>query len=36
MSQNRSIADRQGVIAALRGQGEDDVAALVEATLPPA
>ena len=33
MSQNRSIADRKGVIAALRGQGEAAVAALVEATL---
>ncbi|HET9018362.1 MAG TPA: FMN-binding negative transcriptional regulator [Acetobacteraceae bacterium] len=34
MSQNRSVADRQGVIAALRAQGSEDVAALVEATLP--
>jgi transcriptional regulator len=33
MTQNRSIADRQSVIAALRAQGSDDVAALVEATL---
>lgn len=36
MSQNRSPADRQGVIAALRRQGDDAVAALIEATLPPA
>lgn len=34
MSQNRSVADRLGVIAGLRGQGEEKVAALVEATLP--
>ncbi|MDA8247747.1 MAG: FMN-binding negative transcriptional regulator [Rhodospirillales bacterium] len=34
MTQNRSIADRQGVIAALRAQGSADVAALIEATLP--
>lgn len=34
MSQNRSVADRQGVIAGLRGQGEDAVADLVAATLP--
>ena len=36
MSQNRSPADRQGVIAALRRQGDEAVAALIEATLPPA
>ena len=35
MSQNRSPADRQGVIAALRKQGEAAVAELIEATLPP-
>ncbi len=34
MSQNRSAADRAGVIAALRAQGSDDVADLVAATLP--
>jgi transcriptional regulator len=34
MSQNRSPADRQGVAAALRRQGNDAVAALIEATLP--
>ena len=34
MSQNRSVADREGVIAALRAQGSDDVADLVAATLP--
>ena len=34
MSQNRSVADREGVIAALRAQGSEDVAALVAATLP--
>jgi transcriptional regulator len=34
MSQNRSAADRQGVIAALRAQGADDVADLIAATLP--
>jgi transcriptional regulator len=33
MSQNRSIADRLGVIAGLRGQGESAVADLVAATL---
>lgn len=33
MTQNRSIADRQSVIAALRAQGSHDVAALIEATL---
>ena len=36
MSQNRSPADRQSVIAALRRQGDEAVAALIEATLPPA
>lgn len=35
MSQNRSRADREGVIAALRARGEDAAADLVEATLPP-
>ncbi len=35
MSQNRSPADRQGVIAALRRQGDAAVADLIEATLPP-
>jgi transcriptional regulator len=34
MSQNRSIADRKGVIAALRAQGDAAVAELIEATLP--
>jgi transcriptional regulator len=34
MSQNRSPADRQGVVAALRRQGEAAVADLIEATLP--
>jgi transcriptional regulator len=34
MSQNRSAEDRRGVIAALRGQGEDAVAELIAATLP--
>jgi len=34
MSQNRSIADRQGVIDALRAQGSHDVADLITATLP--
>ncbi|MBV9784319.1 MAG: FMN-binding negative transcriptional regulator [Acidisphaera sp.] len=33
MSQNRSAADRQGVVAALRAQGEGEVADLVEQTL---
>ena len=33
MSQNRSAADREGVIAALRARGEHAVAALVAATL---
>lgn len=36
MSQNRSAADREGVIAALRGSGQDAVADLIAATLPPA
>ncbi len=36
MSQNRSVEDRQGVIAGLRAQGMDDVARIVEATLPTA
>ncbi len=45
MSQNRSVADRRGVIAALQAQagqaqggqdrGRQDVAALIAATLPP-
>jgi transcriptional regulator len=35
MSQNRSAADREGVTAALRSLGNSDLAALVEATLPP-
>lgn len=35
MSQNRSVEDRQSVIAALRGQGQDDVADLIAETLPP-
>lgn len=34
MSQNRSAADRRGVVAGLRAAGEDGVAALVAATLP--
>lgn len=34
MSQNRSIADRESVIAALRAQGGADVADLIAATLP--
>lgn len=34
MSQNRSIADREGVVAGLRAQGENATAALVAATLP--
>ena len=34
MSQNRSVADRSSVITALRGQGDEAVAALIEATLP--
>jgi len=33
MSQNRSIEDRQGVIAALRAQGNDAVADLIAATI---
>jgi transcriptional regulator len=35
MSQNRSAADRESVAAALRSVGNTDVAALVDATLPP-
>ncbi len=35
MSQNRSRADREGVVAALRARGEDAAADLVEATLAP-
>ncbi|MDE2200004.1 MAG: FMN-binding negative transcriptional regulator [Rhodospirillales bacterium] len=34
MSQNRSPADRAGVITALRARGEEAVATLIEATLP--
>ena len=34
MSQNRGIADREGVIAALRAGGQHDVADLIAATLP--
>lgn len=34
MSQNRSAADRRRVIAALRAQGDEAVAALIEETLP--
>ena len=34
MSQNRSQADRRGVAAALRAQGNADVADLIEASLP--
>ena len=33
MSQNRSIADREAVITALREQGSHDVAALIESTI---
>ena len=36
MSQNRSPADRVAVAAALRAQGDQAVAELIEATLPPA
>ncbi len=36
MSQNRSPADRIAVAAALKAQGDDAVAELIEATLPPA
>ncbi len=35
MSQNRSAEDREGVIAALRRGGQEEVATLIEATLPP-
>lgn len=34
LSQNRSVADRQGVVTALRRRGEQEVADLVAATLP--
>ncbi len=34
MSQNRGIADRESVIAALRAAGQHDVADLIAATLP--
>ena len=34
MSQNRSVADRQGVVDALRAEGREAVAGLIEATLP--
>jgi transcriptional regulator len=34
MSQNRSAADREGVIAALRAEGNHDAADLIAATLP--
>jgi transcriptional regulator len=34
MSQNRSAADRRGVVAGLRANGEHAVADLVAATLP--
>jgi transcriptional regulator len=34
MSQNRSAADREGVVAALRASGENAVADLVAGTLP--
>ena len=34
MTQNRSVADRESVIAALRAQGSHDVAELIAATLP--
>ena len=36
MSQNRSVADREGVIAALRARGKTAAADLVAATLPAA
>lgn len=36
MSQNRSAADREGVIAALRANGNAEVADLVAATMSPA
>ncbi len=35
LSQNRSARDREGVIRALRGRGQDDIADLIAATLPP-
>ncbi len=34
MTQNRSIADRRSVAGTLRAQGSDEVAELIEATLP--
>ncbi len=34
MSQNRSVDDRLGVIAALRAQGQDDVATIIADMLP--
>ena len=34
MSQNRSVAARPGMLAALRAQGDTAVAELIEATLP--
>ncbi len=34
MSQNRSVKDRNRVVAALRASGQDEVAALIAATLP--
>jgi len=34
LSQNRSVADREGVVAGLRAQNEHAVADLVAATLP--
>jgi transcriptional regulator len=36
MSQNRSAADRRGVVAGLRAQGDAAVAEMIEATLPAA
>ncbi|HEY2016342.1 MAG TPA: hypothetical protein VGH38_22715 [Bryobacteraceae bacterium] len=35
LSQNRSLADRQGVIAGLREIGADEIAGLMESSLPP-
>ena len=34
LSQNRSVADREGVIAGLRAEGQDATADLIAATLP--
>jgi len=34
MSQNRSVADRLGVVAGLRAQGQGAVADIIAATLP--